>query len=282
MQNMIVYLNGHYVDIHDAVISPFDRGFLFGDSVYEVIPVYQGQLFAAKEHLDRLTHSLAAINIPQPLDHVEWVNIFNQLLSHPHEGDRMIYVQVTRGAYAERLHASPKTIVPTIFVAALPVIKKDVSQGIRAITVNDIRWNLCRIKATTLLANVLAKDAAQRLDTQDAIFIREGFALEGTASNLFVVKNNHVLTPPLSANILPGITRQLVIELLNQHNIMVTERMIAATELVDADEIWLTGSVSEIVPVIMLDQRPVNDGKVGILYKKAAEWYKNNVEKHYA
>ena len=126
---MIIYLNGKYLDINEASISPLDRGFLFGDSVYEVIPVYNNQLFTAKEHLDRLTQSLTALNITQPMTHDAWIDIFITLLSYPHNGDRMIYLQVTRGAYANRGHASPRDVNPTVFVAALPVTKKDLSKG---------------------------------------------------------------------------------------------------------------------------------------------------------
>ncbi len=271
--NNTIYLNGNYLDIQDAKISPLDRGFLFGDSVYEVIPVYNNTLFTAKEHIDRLTHSLNALNIAQPLSHNEWINIFEKLLSFPHDGDRMIYVQVTRGAYPDRTHASPQKITPTIFAAALPVTKKDVSQGIIAITVTDERWAKCRIKATTLLANTLAKDAAQRAHAQDAIFIRDGYALEGTASNLFIVRANTVITAPLSANILPGITRAHVINLLQEQNIPVEERLITETELKNADEVWLTGSVSEIVPVVVLDNQKIGTGEPGEIFKQAINLY---------
>lgn len=279
MINNIVYLNGDYVDIQEARISPLDRGFLFGDSVYEVIPVYNNKLFTAKEHLDRLSNSLKEINIPQVLTHEEWIAIFNRLLAYPHAGDRMIYLQITRGAYADRAHASPQDIVPTIFVAALPIIKKDVSHGIPAITIKDERWANCHIKATTLLANTLAKDNAQQAQTHDAIFIRDGFALEGTASNLFMVKNNIVYTPPLSANILPGITRQLVIKLLRENHIALEEKMITLDELKHADEIWLTGSVLEVAPVVSLDHVHVGNGNVGSMYQLAKKLYAENIRK---
>lgn len=273
---MMIYLNGHYVDIQEARISPLDRGFLFGDSVYEVIPVYNNELFTATEHLERLGNSLNALNILPPLDYDEWIKIFKKLLSYPHNGDRMIYVQVTRGAYPDRTHASPKEITPTVMVAALAVTKKDVSQGIKAITIKDKRWANCNIKATTLLANTLAKDAAQRAGAQDAIFIRDGFALEATASNLFMVKNNVVITTPLSANILPGITRAQVIALLNKNHIAVEERMIIAEELKQADEIWLTGSILEIAPVVLLDDKKVGQGKTGEMYQYAIQLYENH------
>lgn len=274
--NNIVYLNGNYIDINEARISPLDRGFLFGDSIYEVVPVYNNKPFTAKEHLDRLTNSLAAIHISQPMNHDAWIAIFEKLLSYPHHGDRMIYLQVTRGTYPDRAHASPKDITPTVFVAALPVTKKDVSKGISAITVNDERWNMCRIKATTLLPNVLAKDEAQQKNTHDAIFIRDGFALEGTASNVFIVKNNCVITAPLSANILPGVTRAVVIKLLSENNRIVEEKMITLEELKQADEIWLTGSVLEIAPVVMLDNVAVGNGQVGVMYQKIARLYEEN------
>lgn len=272
----IVYLNGHYIDIKEAKISPLDRGFLFADSVYEVIPVYHNRLFTAKEHLNRLSESLKAVNMQQPLSHDEWITIFNQLLSYPCDSDRMIYLQVTRGAYAHRAHASPKAIQATVFVAALPVTVKDHSQGLSAITVKDERWANCRIKATTLLANVLAKDKAQENEAQDAIFIRDGFALEGTASNLFIVKNKIVFTPPLSANILPGITRSLVIDLLKKSGFSIEEKMISENELMQADEIWLTGSVLEIAPIIKLNEKIIGQGKAGEIYQKIMSLYIEN------
>lgn len=272
----IVYLNGHYLPLEEARISPLDRGFLFGDSVYEVIPVRNHQPVTAFEHVMRLNHSLAAINLPPPLSDAAWGEIFETLLARPFAGDRMLYVHVTRGSYAERRHASPspEQVVPTVFVAALPVLPKDITAGIQVITVKDDRWAHCRIKATTLLPNVLAKDAAQQQQATDAIFMRDGFALEATASNLFIVKEGVVMTPPLSANILPGVTRALVITLLQRHQITVIETMITLAALQQADEIWLTGSISEITAVVRVDNVVVGGGRVGPLYQQALAWYR--------
>jgi D-alanine transaminase len=274
----MVYLNGEYLDLQKAKISVLDRGFLFGDSVYEVIPVYNHRPFAAKQHLDRLTKSLTAIHMDSPLDHDSWIEIFDRVLASSALTDKMLYIQVTRGAYASRGHAIPDDVTPTVLVAALPTTRRYVLEGVNVITVKDQRWANCRIKATTLLPNVLAKDAAQRVSTHDAIFVKDGFALEGTASNLFMVKGNTVFTAPLSANILPGITRSIVIDILKTHHIAIEEKMITLDELKKADEIWLTGSVQEIVPVVLLDHCAVADGIVGPMWKRITRLYADRVE----
>lgn len=276
----IVYLNGDYLDLQDAKISPLDRGFLFGDSVYEVVPVYNNKPFAAKEHLDRLTNSLSALHMTQPMNEQQWMDIFTYILSCSSFDEKMIYIQVTRGTYPNRSHAIPDDLSPTVFVAALPITRNSIiKEGISAITVKDQRWANCRIKATTLLPNVLAKDAAEQQSTQDAIFIRDGYALEGTASNLFIVKNNKVFTTPLSANILPGITRKIVIDLLKSHHVDIEEKMITLDDLKKADEVWLTGSVLEIAPVILVDHCAIGHGEVGPVYKRIARLYADNIER---
>ncbi len=278
----LAYLNGDYVDLHKAKISVLDRGFLFGDSVYEVIPVYNHRTFAAQQHLERLKNSLASIFIDMPLDDEQWMEIFHRVLTASPLTEKMLYVQVTRGAYPSRGHAIPDDVTPTVLITALPTVRKIVLEGMNAITVKDQRWANCRIKATTLLPNVLAKDAAQRVSNHDAIFVKDGYALEGTASNLFMVKNNKVLTTPLSANILPGITRRIVIDLLKTHHIDVEEKMITLEELKKADEIWLTGSVQEIVPIVLLDHCAVADGLVGPLWKRVTRLYADKVEQETA
>lgn len=275
----LAYLNGDYVDLHKAKISVLDRGFLFGDSVYEVIPVYNHVPFAAQQHLERLNNSLAAIRIDMPLDHDTWMEIFARVLSASPLNEKMLYIQVSRGAYPSRGHAFPEEVTPTVLVTALPTTRKVVLEGVNVITVKDQRWANCRIKATTLLPNVLAKDTAQQVSNHDAIFVKEGYALEGTASNLFMVKNNKVVTTPLSANILPGITRAIVIDLLRSHHVDVEEKMITLDELKKADEIWLTGSVQEIVPVVLLDHCAVADGLVGPMWKRITRLYADKVER---
>lgn len=278
----LAYLNGDYVDLHKAKISVLDRGFLFGDSVYEVIPVYNHRPFAAKQHLDRLEKSLAAIKMDMPLDHDTCIEIFDRILAASALSDKMLYVQITRGAYPSRGHAIPEDVTPTVLITALPTARKFVLEGVHAITVKDQRWANCRIKATTLLPNVLAKDAAQQVSNHDAIFVKDGYALEGTASNLFMVKNNKVFTTPLSANILPGVTRRIVIDILRAHHIDVEEKMITLDELKKADEIWLTGSVQEIVPVVLLDHCAVAEGLVGPVWKRITRLYADHVEREVA
>ncbi len=257
----IVYLNGDYLPLSQAKISVLDRGFLFGDGVYEVIPVYGGKPFRLAEHLQRLGDSLAGIRMEPPLDADQWEAIFSRLIL-PAE-DQTIYLQVTRGAAPNRDHAFPKVkIAPTIFAMCAPLTPIP-AVGVRAITVADIRWKWCHIKATTLLPNVLLRQQAVDEGCAEAILIRDGYAIEGAASNLFVVLDGLLLTPPKGTEILPGITRDLVVELAKSNNIPLEERKITEQELNRAEEVWVTNSPREILPIIELDGRKVGSGEPG-------------------
>lgn len=269
-----VYLNGKFLPIDDAKISVMDRGFLFGDSIYEVIPAYNGRLFRLAHHLERLENGLHAIGMEAPMSQDEWSSVLNQLLEQNPEQDQSIYLQVTRGTAEKRDHAIPESIQATVFAMATP-IKDEPSEngGIAAITLDDIRWRLCNIKATTLLANVLLKQQAKDTEAAEAILIRDGAAMEGAASNLFIVSNNQLITPPKSNFLLPGITRDLILELAEKNSIPYTERAIQERELAEADEIWLTSSTKEIMPVISLNDQPVADAKPGELYKRMTAIY---------
>lgn len=287
----IVFLNGQFVPIEEAKVSVMDRGFLFADSIYEVIPVHYNQLFGGEQHLQRLEKSLAAIEINNPYSKTEWLALLQQLIEmNPTQGDhRAIYLQVTRGAPAERAHIFPKNTAPTVFIQSTifnPVPYEELIKGAKAITIEDIRWHWCYVKSTTLLANVLGAEQAQRNNAKEAIYLRNGFAMEGTSSNLFIVKNGAVVTPPLSKEILGGVTRDLVIKLLQEINIPVQEKMISEQELRQADEIWMTGSIKEILPIVTLDDKPINNGQVGTIglqLIKIYEQYKTKlVQPNYA
>ncbi len=274
---MLVYLDGQYLALEQARVPVLDRGFLFGDGVYEVIPAYGGHPFRLREHLQRLDRSLAAIRMEPPLDHRQWEEIFRRLLAQGGDTDQQLYLQVTRGSYDKRLHAIPKEVHPTLFVMAGPLTPRDpglVEQGMSAITLEDIRWQRCDIKAITLLANILAQQEARDAGAQEAILVRDGLATEGTASNFFLVKEGLILTPPKSTHLLPGITRDLVLELAREAGLPCREREIPVEELADADELWVTSSTKEVMPVTRLDGRPVGKGAPGPMWREMDALYR--------
>lgn len=283
MQQKIVYLNGEFLPIHQAKISVLDRGFLFGDGVYEVIPAYQKKLFRFDEHMRRFDESLSAIFLPPPLTHEQFESIFRMLLEENEGDDQYIYCQITRGAADNRDHAFPKNVTPSIF-AMSSALKTPTPEyyiemkGVQAVTYPDQRWLRCDIKAITLLANLLARQHAIDENAHESIFIRDGFATEGAATNLFIVKENKVITSPKNHLILGGITRDLVIEILRAHNVTVEEKPISLNDLKIADEIWLTSSTKEIMPVTRVDQHWVNEGRMGTLWLKASRWFKEFIQ----
>lgn len=262
----LAYVNGHYVPRDEACVPVTDRGLLFGDSVYEVIPAYGAKPFRVAHHLDRLDRSLAAIHLDNPLGRDAWQAMFERLAGqHPGE-DQSIYLQVTRGDYPQRNHVIPAQVEPNVFAfsAKLPSRSLEARRaGITAITLDDIRWHRCDIKATTLLANVLARAQANAEGADEAILVRDGQAMEGTASNLFIVSNGLLITPPDSPELLPGITRDLVLELARDAGIPFAKATIGMPELETADEIWLTSSTREIAPVHTLNGRRVGNGGAG-------------------
>lgn len=262
----IVYLNGEFLPLQHAKISVMDRGFLFGDGVYEVIPVYTGRFFRLDEHLRRLENSLRGIRISPPLDRAEWRQILDRLVDG--DTDQSVYLQISRGAYGTRDHAIPKQPAPTVFamVSANPHSGSDL-QGVSAITLNDSRWQQCQIKAITLLANVLARQAAVDKSCEEAILVRDGLVTEGAASNVFIYLNGTLMTPPKGKHLLPGITRDLVLELAAISEIKAGEAQLTVQQLRQSEEIWLTSSTREIVPVIELDGQSVGAGDVGQVWR---------------
>jgi D-alanine transaminase len=256
-----------------------DRGFLYGDGVYEVIPVFGNRLLRVEAHLERLKNSLARINLQDPHSHDEWMQIFSGLLERNTGDDRAIYLQVSRGAYPRRDLAIKTEYPPTIFAMVLQVTAPDievVSAGISVITVDDFRWDACDIKSTSLVANVMLKQQAADAGVDDAILIRNGMLSEGTASNVFIVKDGVLSTPPIGHKLLSGITRDLVIEIAKNNAILVEERDIKAAELLDADEIWMTSSTREIAPVIQLNGEVVGSGKAGDMWKRVVDKYQEH------
>jgi len=272
----VVYINGEYLPQSQATVSVLDRGFLFGDGVYEVIPVYAGKPLRLTEHLDRLQKSMHRVSLKSPLTQQEWEEIFQTLLESNPGGDRSIYLQVTRGAAPIRDLSFSAGIEPTVFVMVndiKPVDYAQLEKGIEAITVDDFRWKACDIKSVSLIANVMIRLSANEQNVVDAIMVRGGLVTEGTASNIFVVHSGIISTPPKSDCLLPGITRDLVIELARANGLTVKERDIKQGELETADEIWLTSSTREIAPVVKLDNRVVGNGAAGDYWKKIIALY---------
>ncbi len=272
-ETQLVYLNGDFLPLARARIPVMDRGFLFGDGVYEVIPSYGGHFLRLEQHLERLDNSLGAIRMQNPHPHAQWTEILNRLIAQRPGADQSIYLQVTRGAAEDRDHAMPTGVGPTYFAMAMPIKPMPpqvAEQGVKAVTLDDVRWRLCHIKTTALLANVLLRQEAVDQGAAEAILIRDGAATEGAASNLFVVADGRLLTPPKGPLLLPGITRDLVLDLAKDNAIPCAEAPVSSARLKSAQEVWLTSSTREILPVTRLDETPVGDGKPG------AEWVRMN------
>ena len=274
----IVYLNGDYVPLEEARIPVLDRGFTFGDGVYEMFLVYRRQIFRFEEHMQRLDDSLAAIYMKNPLPREKWREILMTLVDGNPAADQSLYLQVTRGV-SERDHAITLAQTPTIFAMSKSLPQRDLMRGICTITLEDIRWKFCHIKAITLLPSVLLRHQASLAGATEAILLRDGIVTEGAASNVFIVHNGVIKTPPKDGSLLPGITRDLVLELLVDAGIPCAETRFGREDLMAAEEVWITSSTWEIVPVIRLDDRPVGDGKPGPHWQRVFEIYqrfKNN------
>lgn len=263
----IAYLDGEYLPLADVRISPLDRGFLFADGVYEVIPVYAGRLFRADAHLQRLERSLDGIDIEDPLGRAGWRALLEEMVERNGGANQALYLQVTRGA-APRDHGFPDGVAPTVF-AMTRIVDGDPPAGpLHAVTRPDIRWSRCDIKSIALLPNVLMRQEARDASAAEAIFIRENMLTEGTATNVFVVAGEVVRTPPRSEHILGGITRDLIIELAREAQMECREEPVTLAALRAASEIWLSSSTKEVVPVVALDGEPVGQGAPGPLWER--------------
>ena len=263
----VAYLNGEFRQLEDIRISPLDRGFLFADGVYEVIPVYAGRLFRADAHLDRLERSLAGIRMEDPLGRAGWNELLDEIVERNGGGRQAVYLQVTRGA-APRDHAFPGSIAPTVFAMTRVLEGDPQTAPLHAVTRPDIRWTRCDIKSVALLPNVLMRQEAQDASASEAILIRDGMVTEGTATNVFVAQGDAVRTPPQSVHILGGITRDLLKELMDAADIDCREEPITEAELRAAREIWVSSSTKEVAPVVRLDGEPVGEGVPGPLWER--------------
>ena len=276
----LAYLDGAFLPLAEARISPMDRGFLFGDGVYEVIPVYSRRPFRLDEHLRRLAGSLAAIRLPDPLTQEGWRGVVARLVAAADHADQSVYLQVTRGPMAERNHAFPAVVTPTVFGLVEPLHTPPATlreNGIAAISAADIRWLRCDVKATSLLANCLLRQMAIDAGCAETILFRDGILTEGAASSIFVVKDGRLLAPQKNHLMLPGITYDVVLELAAAHGLPVEVRDITDAEVRAADELWLASSTKEVLPIVSLDGQKVGAGRTagrpGPLYRQMYDWY---------
>jgi len=274
--NRIVYLNGKFLPLKKAQISVLDRGFLFGDGVYEVILVRDGKPLYLREHVQRLRLSLRAIYCLFAVDSAQFKkNILKLLqLNCASQGDYSIYLQVTRGVDTDRNRSLPRKLKPTVFMLVKPVSAptyRELKKGKAAITAVDIRWSYNHIKSISLLPTLLLADRALRAHCEETILIRDGKVLEGTSSNVFVVKNGRIFTPLLSKNNLSGVTRDLIIKLARKNKVPIIEKNIAESFLQSADEIWITSSTRGIYPIVKLNGKKVGNGKVGKMWERMNE-----------
>jgi D-alanine transaminase len=263
-----VYLNGEFCAPHEANVSAFDRGFIFGDGIYEVVPAYGGQPFRLEQHLDRLDRNLATVRIARPMSRDEWRTILDHLLSGSPGKDQYVYIQVTRGI-APRIHAYPEDTVPSVFVYSqgFDVVSEALLRsGVTAILRQDIRWRRCDLKTTSLIANTWLRQEAREEGAEEAILVRDGFVTEGAASNVFVVSGGQILTPPNGPNLLPGVTRDLLVELIVSNELDLVEQPVSDETLLAADEVWISSSVRELLPVVKIDDRVIGEGQPGPVF----------------
>ena len=275
MNDPLVYLNGEMTPLSEAKIPVLDRGFIFGDGVYEVIPIYQRRMFRAQHHMARLFRSLDKIGIPNPHDLGGWMALINQVVAAFPDNDQMVYLQVTRGV-AKRAHAFPATVVPTVFIMTNPLVLPSAAvraAGVSCVTIEDKRWLHCEIKSVSLLGNVLAAQYAVEHEATEAIQFRDGMLTEGSSSNVWVVKNGVLAGPPKDNLILEGIRYGLIQELCAANGIPLEIRRIGRDEVFAADEVMLSSATKEVLPVTRIDGQAVGNGAPGPIYAKLYEAY---------
>lgn len=275
--SQIVFLNGEFMPIEQAKVPVLDRGFIFGDGVYELIPVYSGHAFRLQEHLQRLQHSLDGIRIANPYPLAQWEKRVLELIARNEPQDQSVYLHVTRGP-APRDHAFPKHATPTVFMMSNPLLtppREQVEQGIALVSAVDNRWDRCDIKAIALLANVLLRQQAIDAGAIEAVLFRDGILTEGAASNIFAVENGVILAPPKDHHMLPGITYDLVLELAAANGIPVETGKFPEARIRAADELWMTSSTREVLAVIRLDGQPIGSGQPGPLFHRMYALYQD-------
>ena len=273
----MIYLNGEFMPIEEARVPVLDRGFIFGDGVYEVIPVYSRRPFRLREHLKRLQHSLDGIRLANPHGEDEWVRLIGELVELNQEQDQSLYLHITRGV-ARRDHAFPSGVAPTVFMMSNPLVTSTpelVESGVAVVSAADNRWLRCDIKAIALLPNVLLRQLAVDAGAAETLLLRDGFLSEGAASNIFVVRDDVLLAPPKDNLMLPGITYDVILELAAAASIKTEVRRISEHEVRTAQELWLTSSTKEVLAITHLDGQPVADGRPGPLFRQIYPLYQD-------
>jgi D-alanine transaminase len=272
----MIYLNGEYMALAEAKVPVMDRGFLFGDGVYEVIPVYSRRPFRLAEHLRRLENSLAGIRLANPHTTEEWSTLITRIVTDADSDDQQVYLQITRGSDTRRNHAFPARVTPTVFIMSEPLHAPPAEQcelGVGAVSAADNRWLRCDLKSTSLLANCLLRQLAMEAGCAETLLLRDGFLSEGAASNIFVVKDGVLLAPLKNHLMLPGVTYDVVLELAARHGLEYQVRDVLESEVRQADELWLSSSTKEVLPIVSLDGRPVGRGKPGPCFARMYAWY---------
>lgn len=266
----IAHFNGQLLPLDQIAISPLDRGFIFGDGVYEVVPVYEGAMMRGREHFERLQRSMDEIQLRNPHTTDEWLRLVGDLLKH-HPGNQSVYIQVTRGVPPKRDHVIPKGVKPTVFMMCQPLAspsREAVENGVACVTSRDFRWEKCHVKSTSLLGNVLARQISADVGATETILLRNGFVTEASSSNVFVVKDGVVAAAPQDNLILLGITYDLLTKLAAEGAVKLEVRPIPEAELRGADEVWLSSSTKEVLAVTTLDGKPVGGGKPGPVFRR--------------
>ncbi len=278
---MKVFLNGRLLPLEQATVSVLDRGFIFGDGVYELVPVYSRVPFRLDEHLTRLERSLGETRIRNPYSRPEWRKHIYQLIDAQPFEDQGIYFQVTRGA-AKRDHAFPKGVEPTVFMMSNPLTNPPAAQvgkGGVAVSAVDNRWLRCDIKSISLIGNCLLRQLSAEEGAAETILFRDGKLTEASASNVFVVKGGLIHSPPKSNLILPGITYDVVVELARANAIPLEFRDVSEAEVRGADELWVTSSSKEVLAIVQLDGKRIGDGRPGPVFRRMYQLYQDFKQK---
>jgi len=274
----LVYLNGNFIEKDKAFVSVMDRGFLFGDGVYEVFPAYNRKIIGLDSHLNRLQDGLDAISIKNPHTKNEWKDLINKIISFDSNNqNQACYLQISRGSDENRKHTYGE-LKPTVYIqssAINPREKSTLLNGVSAITREDIRWLKSNTKATSLLANTLYAQEAKNNDAEETILYRDGIVTEASSSNVFIVKSNCIYTHPKGPNILPGITREKVIECAKINNFNVEETSFTKEQLMDADEVWISSSTRELIPITIIDGIQISDGFAGPIWSEVYDQYQS-------
>ena len=278
----LCFLNGDFSPLRDAKVSVLDRGFIFGDGIYEVVPVYGRRLFRFDEHLARLSRSLEKVRISNPYDREHWLEHCRKLIAAQSADDQLVYIQVTRGV-APRDHGMPPELTPTVFIMANPMKPPSAAQrqyGVACVTALDFRWERGDIKSTSLLGNVLARQISVDQGAIETVLFRDGFLTEASACNVWVVRDGSVLGVPKSGHVLEGIRYELIRELCEELGIRYELRSVSEAEVRGADELMLSSATKEVLPVTLLDGKAVAQGKPGPVYARLYEAYQRAKAAH--